>query len=171
MIKHPIVELNFMKEKSKESNEIVTRLIIDHESIWNFCQRVRKGIAMGKPQERLMEYVDDFWNSHMRLHIRAEEEILFALKESILLNRAFEEHKYIKTEMDSCLKTKRQHFRNELPALIDFIENHLFFEENELFPFISKSLSNWQVRIIAWQLIGIPIGEKRKEYSDRFWIN
>lgn len=105
-----------------------------------FCTRLKK--AEKTDLDTFQHFVVDFWNSHLKSHFKAEEALLMSLiSDANLCNQLQEEHKEIQLGIQSIFKCNINNYVLLAHNLATLINNHIRFEERQLFPHLEKTLS------------------------------
>jgi hypothetical protein len=148
-------------------SEHLVRLSREHHSGLLFCWKIRQGLKKNASTERIKKYVAFFWQHDLAAHFREEEDILFALKkDSDKVQKALQEHVEIKSLIDSIAKSNSPE-ASLLLFLADAVDNHIRYEERELFPHLEKGLTEEQLIKIGEQLNAAPAAAEN--YTDVFW--
>ena len=155
-----------MEIKPIKRNVNIVKLSQDHHASLLFCWKIRQGIKYHIEFDRLNDYVQYFWGSHLQEHFTEEEKFLFASFIDENIERAIEEHQKIK-ELIRKLPSEIPDKRNELLSeLAETVNHHVRFEERILFPHLEKKLSGEQLEIIGTQINNEPLQDN---YQDNFW--
>jgi hypothetical protein len=148
-------------------SEHLVRLSREHHSGLLFCWKIRQGLKKNADTERIKRYVDFFWQHDLASHFREEEDILFALKkDDDKVKKALQEHVEIKSLVDSITKNKSPE-KSLLLSLADEVDNHIRYEERELFPHLEAAFTQEQLIKIGEQLNAAP--STAEGYTDEFW--
>ncbi len=157
------------KPPIKRSEHIVT-LSREHHFSLLFAWKVKRGLALGIDQERIMDYVFHFWNEHTVMHFKQEEEVLFAIHNDELVDRALKEHQEVYKIIDGLSDWNREDdISKELTALSELITAHVRFEERDLFPHLEKILTPEQLKKIEHELLEMQPEPLQDDYEDEFW--
>ena len=148
-------------------SEHIIELSRDHHVGLLFCWKIRQGINKNITVERMVKYVDYFWNHNLQNHFHEEENCLFVLKEDSKCIKAVEEHKSIEALIKTILNTKISY--ENLAALADMVDNHIRYEERDLFPYLEQTIPPAELEIIGKKIAEIHHQEK-DEYKDEFWL-
>ena len=148
-------------------SEHLIQLSREHHSGLLFCWKIRQGLKKNADTERIKNYVAYFWQQDLAEHFREEEDILFAPKKNDdKVKRALQEHVEIKTLIDSITKSNSPE-PGSLASLADAVDNHIRYEERELFPYLENAFTQDQLAKIAEQINeASPTGDG---YADEFW--
>ena len=155
-----------MEIKPIKRNVNIVKLSRDHHASLLFCWKIRQGIKYHIEFDRIINYVEYFWNNHLQEHFKEEEKFLFKTFIDENVERAIDEHQKIK-ELIRRLPTEIADKRNELLSeLAETVNQHVRFEERILFPHLEKKLSGEQLEIIGTQINDEPLPDN---YQDNFW--
>ncbi|MDH7460082.1 hemerythrin domain-containing protein [Chitinophagaceae bacterium 26-R-25] len=148
-------------------SEHLIRLSREHHSGLLFCWKIRQGLKKNADAERIKKYVEYFWQHDLADHFREEEDILFAfLKDNDKVKKAFREHVEIKALIDSITENATPE-TGQLIDLADAVDNHIRYEERELFPYLETAFTPEQLMKIGEQLNAGP--SAADNYTDEFW--
>jgi len=150
----------------KRSKHIL-QLSKDHHFALLFCWKIRQGLKQEVDTERIKKYVQYFWEKDMQAHFREEEEILFALVKGAKVEKALDDHKQIRKQVELLKTLSGKPAAELLSALVDNVDAHVRYEERELFPHLEKVLTEAQLEAIGTQLKTEPV--YKDEYADEFW--
>lgn len=133
-----------------------------------FCWKIRQGIKMQIPAERIQPYIEYFWDNHLRRHFDEEETLLFTLLQGSLVEQAISEHLHIKQLIESIICAKPAH-HEKINVLADTLDNHIRFEERTLFPHMERELPTDKLMALGNQLQQLHQTPDKDDYSDEFW--
>lgn len=155
-----------MEKKPVKRNPHIVKLSQDHHASLMFCWKIRQGAKYHAATERMVKYVQYFWEHHFSEHFKEEEEFLFApLKDAAVL-KAIEDHQKIKTKVDKIIISGNEDQQTNLLKLADLVDQHVRYEERILFPHLEKKLSEEQLQIIGSQISDKPL---KDDFEDPFW--
>ena len=134
----------------KRSKQL-TPLSKDHHDGLLFAWKIKQGLKNGTDIRLIAEYVQWFWKNHLEEHFREEEQILapHLPAENDLLMQMLEEHQEIEAMV---------HINENIPdetlleGLARAIDDHIRFEERQLFPYVEKVVSEEELNVIYEQL-------------------
>ena len=109
-----------------------------------------------------------FWQQHLQPHFQEEEKILFAQIKDRQVERAINEHKYIKQQIEDVTNYSENEERKTLAKIADMVDEHVRYEERELFPHLERKLSKEQLENIG-KLIQKQHPSLQDQYEDQFW--
>ena len=156
------------KKPIKRDNRIV-KLSKDHHFALMFCWKIRTGLALQADTDRIKNYVQYFWQSHMKPHFRQEETILFGTVKDSFVQRAIDEHEKIRQQINN-LPGQGDELAAQLVTLAEMVDNHVRYEERELFPHLEKLLTNEELESIGKQLAEPLNAAVTDNFPDEFWI-
>ena len=155
--------------KSISRNEHIKKLSREHHFSLLFCWKIRQGLKMNVTMERIWKYVQYFWQQHLQPHFRQEEKIFFAPIKDRLVQRAINEHKYIKQQVEDLANYSGNNERKSLAKIADMVYEHVRYEERDLFPHLERKLSKEQLENIGEQNQKHYQTSLRDLYEDQFW--
>ena len=150
-------------------NEQIKRLSREHHFSLLFCWKIRQGLKNEVPDYRICQYVQYFWKQNLQLHFREEEKFFFVSLKDRRVQRAINEHKLIKQEIEGLTNHSARKFRKRLAALADMVDDHVRYEEKILFPHLQRRLSREQFEIIGRQIQEENRSCPKDLFEDQFW--
>lgn len=148
-------------------NKHIVSLSHDHHDSLLFCWKLRQGLRNGAKAARMHGYVRYFWQDHLLPHFRLEEETLFVRSGDEKIARALREHREMRALVDSLLSAADGEAYPLMTLLADAVDNHIRFEERELFPYLEKKLPEDQLIAIGERLNKNP--HLPDAWPDPFW--
>lgn len=157
-----------MAKPIKRSKYII-QLSREHHFSLLFCWKIRTGIKKGIDPDRIIPYALYFWAEHLLPHF-SEEDILFERVDDELVRRAYSEHH----EINELAKQISTLVGNDskvvaLSRLANLVEEHVRFEERELFPHLEKALEESELAEVGRKLLEIQPEPLQDTYPDEFW--
>jgi hemerythrin-like domain-containing protein len=151
----------------KRNKNLVT-LSHDHHTGLLFCWKIRQGLNMEVDAARIVKYAMHFWEHNLKIHFTQEENTLFVLQDDGMTARALAEHEHIKSLIETLPDSAPDRLARQLSTLADRVDDHIRFEERELFPHLEQKLAPQQLLEIGKRLNS----EKHLHdfYPDQFWI-
>jgi len=149
-------------------NANIAPLSRDHHHSLLFCWKIRQGIAKGVGLERIQPYILYFYKMHLEKHFQEEEALLFRVIDDPLCLCALDEHRRV-LDLVKAITGSKAWDAEYYSGLADLVENHVRFEERQLFPFLETRLSREQLSKVGAELDrlhGAPVAD---EYEDEFW--
>jgi hemerythrin-like domain-containing protein len=149
----------------KRSKQL-TPLSHDHHDGLLFAWKIRQGTKNGTDINTIARYAHWFWKNHLEEHFREEEQILapHLPRDNELVKQMFDEHTQIKSIFHG------EYLANEklLLALAQTIDDHIRFEERQLFPFAEKAIAEKDLSLIQEQL-SKQVASTEK-WEPEFWV-
>jgi hemerythrin-like domain-containing protein len=155
----------------KRSKELAP-LSREHHNGLLFAWKIKHGLANGTSIETLCNYTRWFWTNHIKPHFKEEEKVLakFLPEDNALVKQMFREHAQIR---DLIISLDKEPDLSSLQLLAEFINNHIRFEERQLFAYAEQTLTPEQLNEIYKDLPNelqcdtdpIAIG-----WKDEFWV-
>jgi hemerythrin-like domain-containing protein len=158
-----------MVKKSVNRNEHIRKLSREHHFSLLFCWKIRHGLKMGVAIERICKYVQYFWQHHLQPHFQEEEKILFAPIKDKEVQRAITEHKYIRQLIEALGGYSKIDEQKSLTKIADAVEEHVRYEERELFPHLERKLRREQLENIGNLIQKHYPSSLQDQYEDQFW--
>jgi hemerythrin-like domain-containing protein len=150
----------------KRSKELAP-LSREHHDGLLFAWKIKQGLANGTSIETLCNYTRWFWTNHIKPHFKEEEKVLvkFLPKDNALVKQMFKEHAQIR---DLIITLDKEPDPSSLQLLAEFVNNHIRFEERELFAYAERTLTSKQLNEIYKELPGEL--QCDTEWKDEFWV-
>lgn len=125
-----------------------------------FCWRVREGLKQGVDAQRISRYVRSFWSQHLSLHFKDEESALFRYQSTPVFQKMVQDHLLLH---DRIMKIISADFvqPGQLTELIHLLDEHIRFEEKELFQYLKTASHKDRELMSSLQL--------KHLYPDEFW--
>jgi hemerythrin-like domain-containing protein len=133
-----------------------------------FCWKIRQGLKNEIDAGRIIKYVQYFEKRLLLPHFRQEETVVFLSSNDYLVQKAMDQHQQIKNVISKLADAKD--VAMVLQKLAALVDDHVRFEERELFPHLENFLSYEQLESIGKQLKDDHTAEIKDEYTDEFWI-
>ena len=155
----PIKRSPFLAEFSK-----------DHHFGLLLAWKIRQGLKNNIEPERIARYILFYFNNELLSHFVEEEKLLFKKldEQSELRKQAESDHVAIYQ-----LVVQIMHNRNDdklIGQFADKLEEHIRFEERELFNYIQACLSEDELTDIAGQF-SRQVHDADITWQDEFWVN
>lgn len=150
----------------KRSKQL-TPLSKDHHDGLLFAWKIRQGLKRDAGLNVIADYVQWFWKNHLQEHFREEEQILapHLPADNELLQQMFDEHQEIESMVHI---TENIVDEAMLVKLADAIDDHIRFEERQLFPYAEKAISVEELNTIYEQLPKEKL--ERERWEKEFWV-
>ena len=155
------------KKPIKRSKHIVI-LSREHHTGLLFCWKIRQGLKKEVNTSRIQKFACYFWNAHLASHFREEEELLFNKVNDDFCRLALQQHQEIRVLIN---QVKANAPTPELLThLADSVDNHIRFEERELFPHLEKVLDEQELINIGAALAESHAAPDKDNFQDEFWV-
>ncbi len=150
----------------KRSKQL-TPLSKDHHDGLLFAWKIKQGLKNGADIKLIAKYVQWFWKNHLQEHFREEEQILapHLPEDNELLKQMIDEHHGIESMVHI-----HENIADEilLLNLAQAIDEHIRFEERQLFPYAEKAIPEKELNLIYDQLSKVPV--QCKTWEREFWV-
>lgn len=155
--------------KPIKRNKNIVKISQEHHGSLLFCWKIRMGLKKGVDPERMKAYVSYFASQHMLPHFAEEERTLFMPVKDEMVNRALDEHIQILQLVQQVNDVMGKSLLPLLEQLANKVDDHVRYEERELFPYLEQTLTNDQLELIG-QLIEKEFPDELEDnYPDEFW--
>ena len=117
----------------------------DHHHGLLLCWKIRTGISKNIPPERMKNYTDWFFKTHLIPHFGLEETLLFPIlgNDHDLIKKALAEHRRLKRLFEAEFDIIRN-----LSLIEEELEQHIRFEERILFREIQKLATAEELELV-----------------------
>jgi len=131
-------------------------------AVWKIKQGIKKEIEIG----RIISFCHWFFQTELKSHTEKEEQFLPKLlhAEHPMLQRMFAEHKQVHQMFDALSDNTTY---NDLEILANALNDHIRFEERQLFNEVEKLATPEDLQIIAQQL---KDDSSCAVWRDEFWL-
>lgn len=155
------------KKPIKRSVQLAPLSREHHEGLL-FAWKIKEGINNRTPLDVMRKYSLWYWKHHIKPHFYQEEKILmpFMPAGNPLAAKMLEEHDHIR---ELILGLDDVADKRSLVMLTDLLNNHIRFEERELFAWLEQNLSEEQLATIYKQLEKNPV-HFEEEWKEEFWV-
>ena len=150
----------------KRSKELAP-LSREHHDGLLFAWKIKRGLANGTSNETLVNYARWFWSNHLMPHFKAEENVLvrFLPADNTLVRQMFKDHKKIS---DLVISLDKEPDATSLKQLAELLNEHIRFEERQLFAFAEENLTSRQLAEIYKDLPNDLYCDT--DWNDEFWV-
>ena len=150
-------------------NKNLVNLSSEHHDGLVISLRIKKALEKLDNQTIIINYIKHLWSS-LNNHFKQEESNFLAYNcidsKNELIKRMLDEHKQFEILVQNLSESKTK--KEDLTKFAELLNDHIRFEERELFPFIEESLSEEELK-----QIGINIEETHqpldKNWGPKFW--
>lgn len=165
--RHPIVYLIMPVPTPIKRSKELAPLSREHHNGLLFVFKIKQGLKLGIDKERIGAFCSWSWDSHFNLHFRKEEAALVPVlgMPHPLIERMLSEHGKIQTLFESI--NVDLSFAT-LESLAQCINDHIRFEERQLFSLIEQVATPERLKVIEQSLaVAQPACS---QWADEFWI-
>lgn len=158
----------FMKNQPIKRSEDMKLLSRDHHFGLLFSWKIKQGIANNVATIRMKNYLNFFWDQHLKDHFLDEEVLLFNrfdVEEPCV--QAKNDHRQIVNLIDQVNLASQGDYA-VYEKLITFLNDHIRFEERVVFPHLEKTLSESTLSSIG-HFLESRHDEFKDDYHDEFW--
>lgn len=137
----------------------------EHHQALLLCWKFRQGFSKGVEPERMKKYAEWFWTSYLAPHFNAEEKTFFPIlsKDHPGILKALKQHK----QLEAMFHSNDSDIAYTVRQIAFELEQHIRFEERELFNDIQEAASPAQLE----ELAKLHTEEKFEEnIEDMFWV-
>jgi len=156
------------KYKPVKRSEHIAALSRDHHAGLLFCWKIKEGLRKNVPLDKILKYINFFWDGHLKEHFREEETLLFNQLDDGLGSRGRSEHLMIEERVHQ-LNHLGGEMTDEYFAFAELLTKHIRFEERILFPHLETALSASVLRQAGDFLSGELHAAFTDNYPDEFW--
>ena len=158
-----------MDSKPIKRSPYLVALSRDHHTGLLFCWKIRTGIKKEVAPERINRYIVYYWNEHLKTHFEEEETLLFDPVKTPLSKKAMEQHVGIRQQLTKVTGPEKHNSEAYL-VLEQLVNEHIRFEERELFPALEQELSEEQLIVVGERLKVLHDTPLKDDYADEFWV-
>lgn len=139
----------------------------EHHDGLLFAWKIKRGNELRAPVDTMRRFTLWYWKGHIRPHFFQEEQILmpYLPDDHPLKVRLREEHNQIR---ELILGLDAEADRRQLTLLADLLNQHIRFEERELFGVLEQTLTAEQLDQVRTQLDAHPLA--CEEWPEPFWL-
>lgn len=155
----------------KRSKELAP-LSREHHDGLLFAWKIKQGLANNTAITTLVNYTRWFWTNHIKPHFKDEEKALvkYLPADNPLVKQMFKEHQQIR---DLIISLDKEPDANALQLLAEFLNNHIRFEERQLFNYAEQELTPEQLNEVFNDLSDTHhcnTDEAATGWKDEFWV-
>lgn len=149
----------------KRQKELVPLSKEHHEGLL-FVWKIRQGLRNGTDHQLIADYIQWFWKADLQEHFRKEEEILAAHlpQDNRLVMQMLDEHQQLEALVQICALVADEDI---FLQLADGLNNHIRFEERELFPFAEQAIPPGIMKAIESDL---ALTKSHPVWKQEFWL-
>lgn len=129
--------------------------------------KIRRGFELKVEPKRMADFVINLWETHLSSHFNAEEVMLFNVIKHSLVDEALAQHLKLRTLITSISKDGNT---EQLTDFANLLEQHIRFEERQVFKMLQQELSEEKLDEIGKQLDELHNEPFIDNYKDEFWL-
>jgi hemerythrin-like domain-containing protein len=151
-------------------HEAIASFSRDHHAGLLLIWKIRRGLLNSITPERIGDYVRYFYKADLEKHFRDEERLLFDKlpPDDDLRKQAEADHQAL-YDLMADLENNRKN-TDLLQKFADRLEQHIRFEERQLFNHLQDVLSQEELQAIAARMPN-DIRDPGEEWRDKFWVS
>lgn len=157
-----------MDNKPIKRSEYIIALSRDHHAGLLFCWKVKEGLRKNVPLDKILKYINFFWNGHLKEHFREEEMLLFDRLDDELSRQGKSEHLMIEERIGH-LNNQGSETAAEYLVFAELLAKHIRFEERTLFPHLEAALPFAVLKQVGDFLSVEHPATFTDNYPDEFW--
>jgi hemerythrin-like domain-containing protein len=150
-------------------HEAIASFSRDHHSGLLLIWKIRRGLINAIDPERISAYILFFYKADLERHFKDEERLLFCRlsPDDDLRKQAEADHQAIYALVAHLEKNGKD--ANLLHSFADKLEQHIRFEERQLFNHLQDILSLEEMQVIAERMSNDSC-DPGEEWKDKFWV-
>ena len=156
------------QQQPLKRSEQLKRLSREHHAGLLFSWKIKEGISIGVPVERMQHYINYFVNGHLLGHFEQEEKLLFNQVDIPVCLQAKKEHVLLKNLIHRINYSPVVNYEIYI-ELSDLLNDHIRFEERVVFPLLEELLDVQTLNAInnKLEMDGHTFND---EFPDQFWV-
>lgn len=151
-------------------NKNILYISRDHHFGLMFCWKVRQGVKRKVERARIRKYVAYFWENYFQPHFQEESQFLLSKVNDPMSHKAHRQHLAIEQLIAEVITAGESQQPDDLKKLADLVNQHIRFEEKELFPHLEQTLNEATLKRIGLALDDLHSSRFKDEYPDNFWL-
>jgi hemerythrin superfamily protein len=126
--------------------------------------KIKKGFALNVDPQRIKDYCDWFWKTHLLPHFETEENYLFPIlgEENHLVEQALDEHGQLRVMFE-----QKEADTDTLSQIESLLNDHIRFEERVLFNAIQEVATLEELQLLEDVH---NEGVSCEVWTDEFWV-
>lgn len=157
-----------MKSKPIKRNQYIISLSQDHHSGLLFCWKIKEGLKKGADLFRIKQYINFYWERHLKEHFLEEEQLLFSQLDNELTMQGKDDHLML-IERISRINNDDNVSGQDYLSFAELMIKHIRFEERVLFPHLETDLPAATLASAGAYLKQHHAEPFKDEYPDDFW--
>ncbi|MEX0995580.1 MAG: hemerythrin domain-containing protein [Flavobacteriaceae bacterium] len=136
----------------------------DHHQGLLLSWKIKKGFALNVDPNRIKDYCNWFWKTHLLVHFETEENYIFPIlgEENHLVEQALDEHEQLRSMFE-----QKEADTDTLSQIETLLNDHIRFEERALFNAIQEVASKEELKLLE---DAHKEGVSCEVWTDEFWI-
>lgn len=159
-----------MNAKPIKRNKNIVGFSKEHHGALLFCWKIRWGIHLNTPIERISRYARWFWENHLQPHQQEEDTLLFFDQTDALIKKVADDHIILTAKFADIISGINVNEKDFLD-LADFVEEHTRYEERIVFPHLEKKFTTQEMERIGVAMQNSREHNAEEDYDDEFWKN
>jgi len=158
-----------MENKPIKRSKHIIPLSQDHHSGLLFCWKIKEGIKKGADLSRVKQYINFYWEHHLKEHFLEEEQLLFNELDDELTRQGKDEHLMLIERMNRT-NNKKEINKQDYLSFAELLIKHIRFEERVLFPHLEAELPTETLVSAGAYLNQHHLKPFKDDYPDEFWM-
>ena len=151
-------------------NKNLTNLSSEHHDGLVIALRINKALDKTEKYPIIINYIKHLWSS-LKNHFKQEEDNFLKSdnidKDNPLIKRMLDEHNRFE-ELVNKLSPESKTLKDDLKEFAELLNDHIRFEERELFPYVENSLTDEELKQVGENLEKTH-QDLDKNWGPRFW--
>ena len=156
-----------MKQQPIKRSAQLKTLSRDHHIGLLFAWKIKEGLSKNVAPQRLKNYVNFFFENHLKIHFRDEEVLLFNRIDDNVCIQAKKEHQQLLRQLVNINNASPDN-QDVYLELVKILNEHIRFEERVVFPRLEEILPISTLNLVNDFLEKDEHGLV-DDYSDEFW--
>jgi hemerythrin-like domain-containing protein len=142
----------------------------DHHTGLLLCWKIREGLSRNVSTDRIKDYVLFSFEEELAPHFQLEERLVFSLKRpgDEQTGKALEQHANLRNVI-TMMKSKPETDKADLRRFAELLDDHIRFEERELFPYIEQTADPDSFDYAGRLIHEAHTKQEPKPWNDEFW--
>lgn len=156
-----------MSNSPIKRNKSLVMLSKDHHYGLLASWKIRRGFDLKTAPKRIIDFIINFWETHLNAHFIAEEKAIFNTIKHALVEEALQQHAQLKLLLQLISK---EGTIEQLANFADLLEQHIRFEERQVFKMLQQELPEEELNEIGKKLEELHHEVFEDNYKDQFWL-
>jgi len=160
-----------MENKPIKRSQHMVELSKDHHAGLLFSWKIKEGLKREIELSRIKEYVNYFWEHHLKSHFQEEEALLFnRIEGDALSQQGKNEHQMLQKHIGR-LNHNENAEKDDYLQFAELLIKHIRFEERILLPHLEQTLPESALKSVEAYLTQQHPVPFKDNYADEFWID